>query len=431
MPRTRPSRLPALFLTAATLLSGADSFAQPPTRSTPRPASTEAARREIRAAERARAAGQAAQRDAARRAEQAAATERKLAQERIASADRLRDAEEATARVAGRLEQLARDLADAEARLQARAADLAPLLPLIQRISLNPAETLLAVQPDQEAALRGAMVMRALAGRLEVEAERVRAEQAVLAAARAAVAAEQPRLAAARAAQAAQSSALDRQIEAAHANRLAALDAGEQAARQAAEQAARAHDLRAAIAEIEASRRAEEARARADAARAGRARKREAAEEARQRQAALASPTGAGTIAAAARPTGQLVVPVTGRLTRNWGDPAEAGPATGLTWRPAPGARVLAPCSGKVMFAAPFRSFGLLMILDCGGAHHAVLSGLERIDTSVGRAVQAGEPVGTMANWDPTSASPRPSLYLELRRDGKPVNPAPWLRGHG
>jgi septal ring factor EnvC (AmiA/AmiB activator) len=264
-----------------------------------------------------------------------------------------------------------------------------------------------------------------------VEAADLRAELAVLAAARAAVAAEQPRLAAARAAQAAQSQALDRQIEAAQANRQAALDAGEQAARQAAEQAARAENLRAVIAEIEANRRAAEARARDEAARATRARHTEVAADARRRQVALASPTGAGTIAASAQPSGQLITPVAGNLTRNWGDSTEAGPATGLTWRPAPGARVLAPCSGKVMFAAPFRSFGLLMIVDCGGGHHVVLSGLERLDTAPGRALHAGEPVGTMGNWDPTSPGPRPALYLELRRDGRPVNPVPWLRGHG
>lgn len=423
MRHARRSSLALVILTAS-LACAADSLAQ-------RPTTTDAARREMRAAEQARASSQAARRDAARRAEQATAAERKLAQERVSTAARLRDAEEATARVATRLEQLARDQAKAEAHLQARAADLAPLLPVIQRLSLHPGETMLAVRPDQEAALRGAIVLRALAGRLEVEAGDLRVELALLATARAAVAAEQPRLAAARAAQAAQGQALDRQIEAAQANRQAALDAGEEAARHVAEQAARAENLRAVIAEIEANRRTAEARAREEAARATRARRTEAAADARRRQVALSSPTGAGTIAASAQPAGQLVTPVTGNLTRNWGDSTDAGPANGLTWRPAPGARVLAPCSGRVMFAAPFRSFGPLMIVDCGGGHHVVLSGLERLDTSPGRTLHAGEPVGTMANWDPASSGPRPALYLELRRDGRPVNPMPWLRGRG
>jgi len=40
----------------------------------------------------------------------------------------------------------------------------------------------------------------------------------------------------------------------------------------------------------------------------------------------------------------------------------------------------------------------------------------------------AGEPVGVMPNWEPGAAAQRPALYVELRHDGTPVNPAPWLR---
>jgi septal ring factor EnvC (AmiA/AmiB activator) len=81
------------------------------------------------------------------------------------------------------------------------------------------------------------------------------------------------------------------------------------------------------------------------------------------------------------------------------------------------------------VFAGPFRSFGLLVILDCGGGAHFVLAGMDRLDVEVGRAVRAGEPVGVMAGWDPQAAGPRPALYVELRRGEQTVDPAPWLRG--
>ena len=73
---------------------------------------------------------------------------------------------------------------------------------------------------------------------------------------------------------------------------------------------------------------------------------------------------------------------------RAWGDATDAGPATGISYQAAAHARVVSPCGGRVVFAAPFRSYGSLLILDCGGGYHAVLAGLERLDAS-GRAQRA------------------------------------------
>ena len=81
-----------------------------------------------------------------------------------------------------------------------------------------------------------------------------------------------------------------------------------------------------------------------------------------------------------------------------------------------------------MVFAGPFRSFGQLVIIDCGGGYHFVLAGLERLDAPAGRPVQAGEPVGVMAAWDPHLPGARPLLYVELREHGTPINPAPYLR---
>ncbi len=100
-------------------------------------------------------------------------------------------------------------------------------------------------------------------------------------------------------------------------------------------------------------------------------------------------------------PRGQLGTPVVGSIAKAFGEPGIAGPATGISFGAPPAARVSAPCGGRVVFAGPFRSFGQLMIVDCGGGFHFVLAGLDRLDVPVGRPVQAGEPVGVMAAWDP------------------------------
>ena len=81
--------------------------------------------------------------------------------------------------------------------------------------------------------------------------------------------------------------------------------------------------------------------------------------------------------------------------------------------------------SGRVVFSAPFRSYGRLLIVDCGGGYHFVLAGLDRLDAEPGQRVLAGEAVGTLGNAG-VSGGGRATLYLELRRSGQPVDPAGW-----
>lgn len=390
----------------------------------PKPPSPDAVRRQLQEAERDRAARLAAQRQAAERARAAEAEQARLAGERVVAAARLRQAELATLESAERMDALSRRRQEAEARLKERAADLAPLLPVIARLARFPAETLLAIPEPAEDALRGVLVLQGMSRQLEQEAEALQRERAEVDRLSAAIAAEAPRLAAAQAAQAREAAALDRQIEAARRDARLAEDAAADAARQAADDAARADTLRDVIDRLEADRRAAEARASEEATRATQQRHEADAEAARQRQEALARPAGPGLGA----PHGELTAPVAGTVVRSFGQSTDAGPAEGISYQAPPAARVVSPCGGKIVFAAPFRSYGLLLIVDCGAGYHFVLAGLERLDVQVGRHVQAGEPVGAMAGWDPHTPANRPTLYLELRRDGLPVNPAPWLK---
>lgn len=379
---------------------------------------------QLRDTERARAAELARQHDASARAAAAAQQEAALTAERVQAAARLQDAEQALAAAAARVADLAARRRTAADRLAARAAALGPLLPAIERLALYPAETLLAVPIPPEDAVRGEIVLSGIAHTLERDAAALRAEQAEVAVLQSQLDAAVPGLDAARAEQARLAADLDARIAEATAAQQDAADAAAQAAARAAEDAAHADSLRAAIARIEAARRAAEARAREEAAAAERRRQADAAAAAEAQQEALARPAGPGV----GEPHGQLAAPVAGTKLRAFGQPTDAGPANGETYATPPGARVLSPCGGQVVFAGPFRSFGLLLIVDCGGGYHFVLSGLDRLDAAVGRHVEAGEPVGVMAEWDPRRPGVnRPTLYLELRKDGEPVNPAPFL----
>jgi murein hydrolase activator len=93
------------------------------------------------------------------------------------------------------------------------------------------------------------------------------------------------------------------------------------------------------------------------------------------------------------------------------------------------GAVVVAPFEGQVVYAGAFREYGPTLILRHGGGYHSVLAGLGRLEIGNGQAVLAGEPVGMMP--EAAGDAPAGKLYIELRRDGRPVDPQPWLASPG
>jgi septal ring factor EnvC (AmiA/AmiB activator) len=123
--------------------------------------------------------------------------------------------------------------------------------------------------------------------------------------------------------------------------------------------------------------------------------------------------------------------PVSGMVVQNYGDPTIAGPAQGITYKAAPGARVVAPCAGPVLFADAFKSYGLLVILGCGASTDFVLSGMTRLDVSAGQKIARGQPVGEMLGFDAKNPATEPHLYVELLQNGAPVSPASWLSPGG
>jgi len=133
------------------------------------------------------------------------------------------------------------------------------------------------------------------------------------------------------------------------------------------------------------------------------------------------------------RAKGALPMPVQGVELYGFGQKSptsSSSPTLALATRP--NARVRSPADGWIVYAGPFRSYGQLLILNAGDGYHVVLSGLSKVDVTQGRFVLAGEPVGRMGVTRVAAAgavklgSTRPVLYVEFRKDGKPVNPAPW-----
>jgi murein hydrolase activator len=105
----------------------------------------------------------------------------------------------------------------------------------------------------------------------------------------------------------------------------------------------------------------------------------------------------------------------------------------GDTIRTRSAAIVTAPADAVVAFAAPFRSYGQLVILDTGAGYKMVIGGLAKLGVNAGQTVLAGEPLGVMASGKAEAGQDAasviaPELYVELRKDGQAVNPASWWR---
>jgi murein hydrolase activator len=121
---------------------------------------------------------------------------------------------------------------------------------------------------------------------------------------------------------------------------------------------------------------------------------------------------------------GTLPYPAVGRLVGRYGQAMETGlTRKGITIETGTEAQVVVPHEGTVVFAGAFKGYGQLLIIEHGEGYHSLLAGLARIDNVIGQQVLSGEPAGIMG-------SPKnglPVLYVELRRNGQPINPLPWL----
>lgn len=321
--------------------------------------------------------------------------------------------------------------------LAGRRQRMSDLLGALERLARLPPEAMIALPVAPQDTLRSAALLRSAVPELELQAKALRRDIESLAVVRDDIIAK-------RADQQAKAKALGDE-RASLGNllaRKAVLESQTLAERQKAAETAKklageATDLRELLANIETGRKAREAaaqKAAAEVARVAQAARREAAASLRDagtkpQQNAEPQPT-SSQVAALSAPTlgsiskarGHLAFPAQGRMVQGFGERLSAGgEARGMTLETHPGAQIVAPYDGQVVFAGPFRDYGQLLIIEHGEGYHMLLAGFERIDSAVSQTLLAGEPVGVM----PAAGSPR--LYFELRQGGRPINPLPWL----
>ncbi len=311
-----------------------------------------------------------------------------LVENQIEAAAALRRLENQTGGAVNDLANLQSQQQQAAASLHASEAALASLLPVMQRLSAAPAATLLASPASPEDSVRGVLVLQGIATEIAARAGAVQAQSQTVTHLLAATGHQAQVLAQAVAAQRQAEDALSAQIASARAAEAADEDteARETAAAISADGSVR--DLRQMIDRLRATRQPAPV------------------------ETSITLPHGSA--------------PVAGNLVEAFGDNTIAGPASGDTYKAAPGARVIAPCAGPVQFADHFQSYGLLVIIDCGQNYLFVLSGMSKLDVAAGQRVARGQPVGQMLGYDPKNPARQPQLYVELRQNGMPVDPNIW-----
>ncbi|MBT8049523.1 MAG: peptidoglycan DD-metalloendopeptidase family protein [Xanthomonadales bacterium] len=136
-------------------------------------------------------------------------------------------------------------------------------------------------------------------------------------------------------------------------------------------------------------------------------------------------PADLGSRAGVAQQKGKLPMPLKGPVKHAFGQPRVGG----LHWQgwligSEPGLEVGAVAYGRVAFADWLRGYGLMLIIDHGQGYLSLYGHNESLLHEAGTWVEPGEIIGIVGS-NPGSDQ---GLYFELRKDGKAMDPAAWLR---
>ena len=377
-----------------------------------------------------------------------------LNQEMVGVAREAQEHEEALSELENKLVELnTRERADADA-LERRRRQTIGVLTAVERLAWRPTEALLAQPTSPADTVRSAILLRAALPRIEEEAEMLRQELRSLSSLREDIATKRHQVSVMSGKLDGEQKRMKNLVRRKQQLQQAAEEKNQDAERRLGKLATEANDLRDLMQRLDdeqKQRRLAEDKAAKDAAKEA-ANQSKAANARPSRQAQtpprVEAPAPTPTPSPAAEPQqqqqppaqavaltippptapfserqGNLPYPARGTLVSQFGQSNDLGGThKGITIETRPSAQVIAPYDGQVAFAGPFRGYGLLLIIEHGEGYHTLLAGMSRIDSLVGHRLMAGEPVGVMANTEG-----KPALYFELRRNGQPVNPLPWL----
>jgi septal ring factor EnvC (AmiA/AmiB activator) len=127
---------------------------------------------------------------------------------------------------------------------------------------------------------------------------------------------------------------------------------------------------------------------------------------------------------------GRMSLPVRGDVVETYGkhkhpDFNSYTFSKGLSISASAGSDIKAIYDGSVIFSDYFKGYGNMIIIDHGGGYFSLYAHAAKILKKVGTEVARNETVATVGDTD---SSRGPMLYFEIRHQGKPVDPAGWVR---
>jgi septal ring factor EnvC (AmiA/AmiB activator) len=138
-------------------------------------------------------------------------------------------------------------------------------------------------------------------------------------------------------------------------------------------------------------------------------------------------PDGKGNEIAFRSLKGKLSMPVKGKPGNKFG---ARRPESTLTWtgwflRAAASQPVKAVAAGRVVYADWLRGFGNLLIVDHGQGYMSLYGNNETLYKQVGDTLRGEDIIAAVGSSGGNEDS---GLYFELRFEGKPLDPTPWIR---
>jgi len=123
---------------------------------------------------------------------------------------------------------------------------------------------------------------------------------------------------------------------------------------------------------------------------------------------------------------GKLTWPVAGRLMHDFGQPRVGGKIkwNGVVLAAPRGREVRAIYHGRIAFADWLAGMGLLVIVDHGEGYMTLYGYNETILKNAGDWVAPGDVIATVGD---SGGQQQASVYFELRKGTKPVNPRQWI----